>query len=408
MTWELRWHPFRGQWVLFTSHRDARPWIGEIVAPDEPPVPEDNALAPGGRRIDATNPDYRGVFVFTNDLPVFSPGRARTGARRRPLPDPPRERHGGGGLLPPRRQPVHGRPHDDEMSAIVTTWRERTRALQSEEDVAHVLIFENRGAAVGTSNPHPHCQIYAGSLVYATMAREAEVGLRPPSANRAPAASRRGRPRGDGPRVISEGEHFFACVPWFAQYAYEVLVLPRQPATSLVDLDDDRCRSLGLVLRDVVRRYDALWGFRLPYVLAVHQAPVGDHPHYPFHLELHPPLRAPGLLKYLAGPEVGGGSMTERVRSGREGGGAPCHPRLTRPGACSAGSGDTSAPSSPAPAAWRCRRWRGRPWPTPSTPSTVWRTTRCWAGSRSTGPTSGWCPKGSTIRSSSARTRIGP
>ena len=64
------------------------------------------------------------------------------------------------------------------------------------------------------------------------------------------------------------------------------------------------------MLREVVRLYDALWGFRLPYVLAVHQAPVGDHPDYPFHLELHPPLRAPGLLKYLAGPEVGGGSMT--------------------------------------------------------------------------------------------------
>jgi UDPglucose--hexose-1-phosphate uridylyltransferase len=89
-----------------------------------------------------------------------------------------------------------------------------------------------------------------------------------------------------------------------------VHVLPRTPVTSLVDLDDAGCRSLGLVLRDVVRRYDALWGIRMPYVLAVHQAPVGDHPHYPFHIELHPPLRAPGLLKYLAGPEVGGGSMT--------------------------------------------------------------------------------------------------
>ena len=73
MTWELRWHPFRGQWVLFTSHRDARPWIGEIVAPQESPIPQDNALAPRGKRIATTNPDYRGVFVFTNDLPVFSP-----------------------------------------------------------------------------------------------------------------------------------------------------------------------------------------------------------------------------------------------------------------------------------------------------------------------------------------------
>ena len=74
MTWELRWHPFRAEWVLFTAHRGARPWIGEMVADDEAPrCPADNALAPLGRRIDTTNPDYRGVFVFTNDLPVFSP-----------------------------------------------------------------------------------------------------------------------------------------------------------------------------------------------------------------------------------------------------------------------------------------------------------------------------------------------
>src|SRR4029079_4198844 len=73
VTWELRWHPFRGEWVLFTAHRGARPWIGETVADEEPAVPEDNALAPRGRRIATTNPDYRGVFVFTNDLPVCSP-----------------------------------------------------------------------------------------------------------------------------------------------------------------------------------------------------------------------------------------------------------------------------------------------------------------------------------------------
>jgi UDPglucose--hexose-1-phosphate uridylyltransferase len=199
---------------------------------------------------------------------------------------------------------------DDEVHAVVSTWRERTRALQAREDVAHVLVFENRGAAVGTSNPHPHCQIYAGALVYGTMAREAEVA--------AEHHRRTGMSLLDdvvarelaGPRVVSEADDFFSCVPWFARYAYEVHVLPRRAVTSLVDLDDLECRSLALVLRDVVRRYDALWNLRMPYVLAVHQAPVGDHPHYPFHVEFHPPLRAPGLLKYLAGPEIGGGSMT--------------------------------------------------------------------------------------------------
>ncbi len=309
-TWELRWHPFRGQWVLFTSHRDARPWIGEIVAPTEPPIPAENALAPGGRRIATTNPDYRGVFVFTNDLPVFSPDAPEPSIGD----DVYRTRRAGGTAEVVCYHEDASRSladlTDDEMHAIVLTWRERSCALEAEADVAHVLIFENRGALVGTSNPHPHCQIYAGSLVYATMAREAEVASEH--------FGRTGRAvlqdvidrEVAGPRIVCEGEHFFACVPWFAQYAYEVHILPRAVATSLLDLDDDRCRSLALVLREVVGRYDALWGFRMPYVLAVHQAPVGDHPQYPFHLELHPPLRAPGLRKYLAGPEIGGGSMT--------------------------------------------------------------------------------------------------
>ena len=131
--------------------------------------------------------------------------------------------------------------------------------------------------------------------------------------------------------MVSDGDHFFACVPWFARYAYEVHVLPRRPVTSLLDLDDDECRSLGLVLRDVVRRYDALWGLRMPYVLAVHQAPVGDHPHYPFHVELHPPLRAPGLTEVSGRARDRWRVDDERVRSRREGGGAPWRTPLTTP-----------------------------------------------------------------------------
>jgi UDPglucose--hexose-1-phosphate uridylyltransferase len=296
--------------VLFTAHRGARPWIGEVIDDEEPLVPEDNALAPGGRRIASTNPDYRGVFTFTNDLPVFSPDAPEAseddGLYRT------RRAVGTAEVVCYHHDPTRSMADldDDEVTAVVTTWRDRTAALQAQDGVAHVLIFENRGAAVGTSNPHPHCQIYAGALVYGTMAREAEVAHEHRQRTGRSLLADVVERELAGPRVISEGEQFFACVPWFARHAYEVHVLPRRPVTSLVDLDDDACRSLALVLRDVVQRYDALWGLRMPYVLAVHQAPVGEHPDYPFHVELHPPLRAPGLMKYLAGPEVGGGSMT--------------------------------------------------------------------------------------------------
>ena len=176
--------------------------------------------------------------------------------------------------------------------------------------MAHVLIFENRGAVVGTSNPHPHCQIYAGSMVYATMGREAEVA--------AAHHRRTGRSlladvvdrEADGPRVISADDHFFACVPWFAQYAYEVHILPRRPATSLVELDATsaaRWHSSSVTWCGVTT---PCGDFACPTCWRSTRRPWATIPHYPFHLELHPPLRAPGLLKYLAGPEVGGGSMT--------------------------------------------------------------------------------------------------
>ena len=187
MTWELRWHPFRAEWVLFTSHRGARPWIGETVADEEPTVPADNALGPLGRRIGTTNPDYRGVFVFTNDLPVFSPDA--------PEPTPgddlyrTRRAVGTAEVVCYHHDPTRSMADldDDEVTAVVTTWRDRTRALEALEGVAHVHIFENRGAAVGTSNPHPHCQIYAGALVYAITAR-AKPRSRP-TTTRARAAS---------------------------------------------------------------------------------------------------------------------------------------------------------------------------------------------------------------------------
>jgi UDPglucose--hexose-1-phosphate uridylyltransferase len=309
MTWELRWHPFRAEWVVFASDRGARPWIGTVVD-GEMPIPRDNALAPGGHRMNTTNPDYRGVFVFTNDLPVFSPSAPAPSAgddlyqTRRAV--------GTAEVVCYHHDPAKSMAEldDDEVAAVVMTWRERTGALQQLDGVSHVLIFENRGAAVGTSNPHPHCQIYAGSLAYATMAKEAELAAEHHRTTGRSLLLEVVERELAGPRVVVEGEHFFACVPWFALYAYELHVYPRRAATSLADLTEEECRSLSLVVREVVRRYDALWGIRMPYVMAVHQAPVGDHPHYPFHLEFHPPLRAPDLMKYLAGPEVGGGSMT--------------------------------------------------------------------------------------------------
>ena len=313
--WEQRWHPLREEWVLFTAHRGGRPWIGDTHPPREAAPPSYDptcALCPGNQRLHGRNPPYTGVFWFTNDLPCFAAD----------APTPP----AGDDLYATRPargtaevicyHPDHGKQFvdltDDETRAVVALWAERYRALGARPDVDHVLIFENKGSLVGTSNPHPHCQLYAGNMVYGHTARQVESSRK--------FFERTGRFLGQevlrreagGPRVVAENDGFLACVPWFARYAYEVFILPRRQVASLADLSAAEQAQLGLMIREVATRYDNLWRLAMPYVMALHQAPTDgqDYSFFPFHVEFHPPLRKPDTMKYLAGPEVGGGSMT--------------------------------------------------------------------------------------------------
>jgi len=313
--WEQRWHPLREEWVLYTAHRGGRPWIGDThKAADECPPSYDPAcaLCPGNLRLEGRrNPDYPGVYCFTNDLPCFGGGESSASDAFY------QTKRATGTAEVVCYSPDHGKTfvdlRDEECAAVVALWADRYRALGARADVDHVLIFENKGALVGTSNPHPHCQIYAGNMIYGHTTREVA------SSRRYFAQTGGGfigqeilRRELAGPRVIGENVHFVACVPWFARYAYEVFILPRRQVASLAELSGEEQAALGLMIREVTTRYDNLWEMPMPYVMAIHQAPTdgGDYVAYPFHLEFHPPLRKPDTLKYLAGPEVGGGSMT--------------------------------------------------------------------------------------------------
>lgn len=313
--WEQRWHPLREEWVLYSSHRGGRPWIGDTHAPPADTAPSYDpscALCPGNKRLTGENPNYTGAYYFTNDLPPFSNGA--------PAPANSdnfyvaRQVTGTAEVL--CYHPDHSKTFVDltsaETLAVVELWRERTMELGARPEIDHVLIFENKGSLVGTSNPHPHGQIYAGNLIYGHTAREVESSRK--------YFEQEGRFLGqeivaremDSLRIIAQNESFIACVPWFARYAYEVLILPRRQLASLTDLELRERADLGLMVREVATRYDNLWQMSMPYVMAIHQAPTDGHDYsfFPFHIEFHPPLRKPDTMKYLAGPEIGGGSMT--------------------------------------------------------------------------------------------------
>ena len=195
---------------------------------------------------------------------------------------------------------------------LLSTWQGQYRDLGDRPEINHVLVFENKGEAVGVSNPHPHCQIYATNFVFKTIENEARV-----SQNHMKETGRvlfqdiLKAEKEDGRRVIYENDSAIAFLPYFARYAYEVFIAPKHTHPSLDALSNAERHDLADALNHVLVKFDNLWQMPFPYVMPLHQAPTdgGDYGGFHFHIEFHPPLRKPNLLKYLAGPEIGGGNF---------------------------------------------------------------------------------------------------
>ena len=316
--WEERWHPLREEWVIVAAHRQNRPWSGETVAaatePQTPPYVPDCYLCPGNVRVSgARNPDYEGVFVFDNDHPCVGPDAPE---HLEPAPAPYRSRPARGVArvvcYTPRHDLSLAELQPREVENLVAAWQAQYVKLGNRPEVKHVLTFENKGEVVGVSNPHPHGQIYATNFVFKTIETEARAGLRYfDETGHVLLRDIIEAEQCDGRRVVCENETAIAFVPFFARYAYEVFVAPTRTRASVADLSDAEARDFAAVLREVTIRFDNLWRMPFPYVMPLHQAPTdgGDYRSFHFHIEFHPPLRKPNLLKYLAGPEIGGGNF---------------------------------------------------------------------------------------------------
>jgi UDPglucose--hexose-1-phosphate uridylyltransferase len=317
MVWEERWHPLRREWVVISSHRDQRPWQGETVS-------DANAaraiydpscyLCPGNDRVSGKrNPSYAGIFAFDNDHPCVGPLAPEPTAFSTHVY---RTRRADGlarvVCYSPRHDLSLAELTHAEVVNLLASLQDEFRTLSSRPEVRHVLMFENKGEVVGVSNPHPHCQIYATNFVFRTIELEAEAS--------ASYLAERGRvlmrdviaaEETDGRRVLTSHGDALSFVPHFARYAYETFVTPRETHANITSLSASELDDLATVLRETLIRMDNLWRMPFPYVMALHQAPVdgADHRGFHFHIEIHTPLRKPGLLKYLAGPEIGGGNF---------------------------------------------------------------------------------------------------
>jgi len=317
LSWEQRWHPLRDEWVIVAAHRQQRPWTGNTVAaPAATPVAYDPAcyLCPGNARVSgAANARYATTFVFDNDHPCVGADAPRDIA----VPPPPYRASPALGAarvvcFSPRHDLTLAEMPPAAIAEVVAVWRTQTRELGARPEVRQVLCFENKGEIVGVSNPHPHGQIYATSFVWKTFEIEhaaSERHLR--DTGRGLMADIIRAEQQDGRRVLYETDQVIAFVPYFARYAYEVYVVPKRRVAHVFDLNEAEVASLAGALSAVTIRFDNLWRMSFPYVQVLHQAPTdgGDHRAFHFFIAFHPPLRQPTLLKYLAGPEIGGGNF---------------------------------------------------------------------------------------------------
>ena len=310
MVWEQRWHPLRREWVIISSHRNERPWQGERVEDTAnarlPRYVADCYLCPGNARSSGQrNERYSGVYVFDNDHPCVGPDAP-------PVTEPPaiyrNSRASGCARVvcySPRHDLTLAQLPDTEVLTLLQALQAQYRELGARDDVRHVLVFENKGEVVGVSNPHPHCQIYATNFVFRTIELEAEAQHGRPLFQEIIQAE-----EDDGRRLLVRRDQALSFIPYFARYPYETYVAPRETHPSLADLNAAELNDFAIVLRETLIRLDNLWRMSFPYVMVLHQAPTDrPYPGFHFHIEIHPPLRKPGLLKYLAGPEIGGGNF---------------------------------------------------------------------------------------------------
>lgn len=316
-TWEERWHPLRREWVIVSAHRDTRPWHGETVGEPEhatPPHDPDCYLCPGNVRVSGErNPHYERVFVFDNDHPCVGPTAP---AELEPPPGIYRNRRADGlarvVCFTPRHDLTLAELPVEEIVDLLRSLQAQYTELAARPEVNHVLMFENKGEVVGVSNPHPHAQIYATNFVFRTIEVECEAF--------ADHLARHGRPlfeeiirteREDGRRLLVDSSAALSFVPYFARYPYETYVAPVARRPSVAALERQELESFAEVLKETLVRLDNLWQMSLPYVMVLHQEPTDgrEHPGFHFHIQILTPLRRPGLLKYLAGPEVGAGNF---------------------------------------------------------------------------------------------------
>jgi UDPglucose--hexose-1-phosphate uridylyltransferase len=303
-----RYNPLRDEWLLVSTGRSRRPWLGREETPPAEHLPAyDPAcyLCPGNTRASGeANPAYRSTYVFTNDFaalePDTDPGRLEQG-----LVTAETERGTCRVLcFSPRHDLTLTRMSPRDVRRVVDVWAEESASLG--ERFQWVQVFENRGAAMGASNPHPHGQIWAGATCPTEATREMSTQRRYFEAKGRPLLLDYASQEVGSPRQVDIDDEWLVLVPFWAAWPFETMILPRRPVARLPDLTARQRNALARRLIALLSRYDELFGIPFPYSMGWHQAPFdgSEHPYWQLHAHFYPPLLQATIRKFMVGYEL--------------------------------------------------------------------------------------------------------
>jgi len=308
-----RFDPLRGEWVIVSPNRNDRPWQGQIDPPPADDLPEYDPgcyLCPGNPRANGErNPPYTSTFAFDNDFGALVPSTPAFATADNGLLNAQSER----GLcrvvcFSPRHDLTLPRMDASAIRAVIDAWISEYRALTAVPWMAYATVFENRGAMMGASNPHPHGQVWATEHV----PHEAAVEQREFAAYQ--------HQHGScllcdyialelrlGERIVCANDAFAAMVPFWAVWPFETLVVSTRHVDALPSLRDDERDGLADILKQLTTRYDNLFEAPFPYSMGFHQQPMQGAADGVAHLHAHfypPLLRSASVRKFMVGFEL--------------------------------------------------------------------------------------------------------
>ncbi len=300
-----------GEWLLVSPHRAKRPWQGEAAAlPPMRPPSHDPAcyLCPGNTRATGeVNPDYADTFVFPNDFAALMPESFEGGASGSIFEIQPASGEARVICFAPDHGATLARLGQPALCRVIESWCSLSADLGARW--AHVQLFENKGAMMGASSPHPHGQVWASDFVPELVSKE-------DTNQRDWLATRKSVLLDDyveaeiaaGERVVESNDHWLAVVPHWAAWPFEVLLLARGAVARLEDLGPEARSALAEILSRILQRYDGLFETDFPYSMGWHGAPHGlgdDTAHWRLHAHFFPPLlRSATVRKHMVGFEL--------------------------------------------------------------------------------------------------------